>query len=91
MLGQVDEIDFVDALVVHLYLWENGSASKRNQNDFANLDCMSLKMDQQVAFHNYSLHLLAQYSIQVNQLWKDTFVLYAQDSHKQSMFHFELD
>ena len=91
MLGQVDEIDFFDALVVHLYFWGNGSASKRNEDDFANLDCMSLKMDQQVAFHNYSVHLLTQYSIQGNQMWKDTFVLYGQDLLKQSMFHFELD
>ena len=41
----MDEIDFFDALVVHLYFWGNGSASKRNEDDFANLDCMSLKMD----------------------------------------------
>ena len=45
MFEYVDEIDFVDALVVHLYMWGNGSTSKRNQDDFSNLDCMSLKMD----------------------------------------------
>ena len=82
MLKQVDEIDFVDALVVHLHLWEADFVSMRNQDSSSNLDCMSLKMDKQMVFHNYSLHLLAQYKNQGNQLWKDTFVLYAQDLHK---------
>ena len=91
MLEQVDEIDFLDAIVVHLHLWEADFASMRNQDGSSNFDCMSPKMDQQMVFHNYSVHLLAQYNIQGNQLWKDTFVLYVQDSHKQSMFHFELD
>ena len=76
MLEQVDEIDFVDALVVHLHLWEADFASMRNQDGSFNLDCMSLKMDQQMVFHNYSVHLLAQHKNQDTQLQKDTFVLY---------------
>ena len=91
MLELVDEIDFVDALVVHLHLLEANFASMRNYDGSSNLDCMSIKMDQQMVIHNYSVHLLAQYKIQGIQLWMDTFVLYAQDSHKWSMFHFELD
>ena len=91
MLEQVDEIDFIDALVVHLHLQEADSASMRNQDGSSNLDCMSLKMDQQMVFHNYLVHLLAQHKNLGTQLQKDTFVLYAQDLHKQSMFHFELD
>ena len=91
MLEQMDKIDFVDALFVHLHLWEADFASMRNQDGSSNLDCMSLKMDQQKVFHNYSMHLLARHKNQGTQLWKGTFVLYAQDLHKQSMFHFELD
>ena len=82
MLEQVEEIDFIDALVVHLLLWEADFASMRNYDGFSNLDCMSLKMDQQMVFHNYSMHLLAQHKNQGTQMWKDTFVLYAQDLHK---------